>query len=587
MPRTRRSSSRDFIRLVSLAVCLSILHVSVIPFRVVAGRSPRAKLVQNGTPPRSGPLEGSFPNLDEIKTRQPSLPRAPHHVPSMRRSGRNPRAPRTAGLVGPPLPSPSPTPPPRRLPAQIPVPSPTIIGANVPSQPHPEHWPDSQTLAANLIALNSVVPTFSLTAAPQAIYHFLSKNFWELGGKNSSRSMAALAVFPQPQGGSPYGGSPAAVPGLIEIEHFNNGAAGYHDTSSGSHGQDYSQPNYPPPSFRQPTDVDIYKDASFSNEYLIMMQAGDWMNYSVNVAQASSYTLEARTFYWGTVGGVFHVEVDGVNATGAIQIPGSVGLQTITVNGVSLTAGQHTLRVVCDSNGSDGSYMGDIDYLRLSLPSGTPYGGSPAAIPGTIETELYNAGPSGTAYYDTTAGTTGQDYDNPPNYPTPSFRQPTNVDIYKHVGCSNNYLLLGQAGDWTNYAVNVSTAGSYTMQAQVAWGGVVGTPGTFSRELTVWIRPGQCKSPYELVLHHGYKDGDPANGRPACDASGLGHQRRNGYSGDIDKSFYSSNHCGSVCPKLCAGGARAPASGERVDLLDRHNAGGICKRARLYAALSA
>lgn len=186
---------------------------------------------------------------------------------------------------------------------------------------------------------------------------------------------AAGAGMPQ-GGGSAYGGTPATVPGTVEAELFDVGGEGaaYHDTSLGTHGQDYGQPpNWPPPSFRQPTDVDIYKAAAdYSNSYLIVMQAGDWMSYTVDIAQSGIYTLEARTYYWGAPGGTFHVEVDGVDKTGQFQLPGGSGWQTVTKTGVQLTAGRHTLKVVCDSNGSDGSYIGDIDYLRFVAESAPP-----------------------------------------------------------------------------------------------------------------------------------------------------------------------------------------------------------------------
>jgi hypothetical protein len=96
------------------------------------------------------------------------------------------------------------------------------------------------------------------------------------------------------------------------------------------------------------------------------MQAGDWMNYTVDVAQPGSYTLTARNSYWGTTGGTFHVEADGVDATGPLQLGGGNVWQTLTKPGVQLNAGRHVLRVVCDSNGTDGYYMGSLDYLRLT-----------------------------------------------------------------------------------------------------------------------------------------------------------------------------------------------------------------------------
>ena len=87
----------------------------------------------------------------------------------------------------------------------------------------------------------------------------------------------------------------ANAPGPIEAELFDNGGEGlgYHDTTPGTHGADYDQPpNYPAPAFRQPIDVDVYKSLSYSNNYLTLMQAGDWMNYTINVPATE---IRART----------------------------------------------------------------------------------------------------------------------------------------------------------------------------------------------------------------------------------------------------------------------------------------------------
>jgi PA14 domain len=98
------------------------------------------------------------------------------------------------------------------------------------------------------------------------------------------------------------------------------------------------------------------------------MQAGDWMNYTVDVATAGTYTFDARTYYWGSVGGTFHVEFDGVDKTGALQMPGGNTWGRVSKAGVQLTAGRHVMRVVCDSNAPGDSYLGDIDSMKL-LPA--------------------------------------------------------------------------------------------------------------------------------------------------------------------------------------------------------------------------
>lgn len=189
------------------------------------------------------------------------------------------------------------------------------------------------------------------------------------GNYNSDATTLAVTISqPPPTQTQPYNGTAAQIPNTLEAELFDAGGEGvaYHDTTAGTHGLDQDQPSNPPTAFRSPTDVDIYKHVSYSNGYLVVMQAGDWMNYTVDVAQAGSYMLAARTSYWSTTGGLFHVEADGADVTGPLQHTAGSGFQTITKPGVQLNAGRHVLRVVCDSNGTDGSYMGSLDYLRLT-----------------------------------------------------------------------------------------------------------------------------------------------------------------------------------------------------------------------------
>jgi endonuclease/exonuclease/phosphatase family metal-dependent hydrolase len=93
-------------------------------------------------------------------------------------------------------------------------------------------------------------------------------------------------------------------------------------------------------------------------------------------------------------------------------------------------------------------------------PSGSgPYLGSPVALPGTIEAENFDNGADGASYHDTTAGNTGGAY------------RSTGVDI---EACAEGGYDVGwtAAGEWLNYTVNVSSAGSYVVALRVA------TPGT-------------------------------------------------------------------------------------------------------------
>jgi hypothetical protein len=307
--------------------------------------------------PKQGAPLPDLPNLDEIRTRQHPAPKAPAPIPStLRRCQHSDPNCNSASTPA------HPTRPVHPMP--LPVPS-APTGRSLKQAPASTTDSGYEPLLAslNLNWWEAIASLSKLDAGPVSDSPF-------------SIQLPALALnqmgfFPalaMQSGSTPY--TSITLPGTVEIEHFDNGGEGvaYHDTSAGTHGQDYDQPYpyQPPPSFRQPTDVDIYHSAAgYSNGYLIVMQAGDWMNYTVQIAQSGTYTLEAQTYYWGSPGGTFHVEVDGVDKTGQLQLPGGSTSQTVTRTGIQLSAGQHVLKVVCETNGSDGYYMGDIDFLRF------------------------------------------------------------------------------------------------------------------------------------------------------------------------------------------------------------------------------
>ncbi len=269
-------------------------------------------------------------------------------------------------------------------------------------------------------------------------------------------------------GGSstPFTGTPIALPGTIEAENFDNGGAGvaYFDTTPGNSGGQYRS-----------TDVDIEATADAGGGHNIgWIAPGEWLNYTVNVTAAGTYTLEFRVASAGA-GGTFHVEVNGVDRTGPLTIPNTGGWQswtTITKTGVSLSAGQQVWRVVFDTLGP-GGVVGNLNWVRVASGSGgggggggssTPFTGTPIALPGTIEAENFDNGGSGVAYFDLTAGNTGGAYRN------------TDVDIAAAEDVGGGYTLgwVG-AGEWLNYTVNVGTAGTYDIEARVASAGAGGT----------------------------------------------------------------------------------------------------------------
>jgi hypothetical protein len=159
---------------------------------------------------------------------------------------------------------------------------------------------------------------------------------------------------------TPFRNSPAPIPGVIEAEDFDEGGEGvaYHDLTAGNAGGAYRN-----------TDVDLHGGAEngASNGQMVgWFSPTEWLEYTVNVSKTDTYTLEARVASPGT-GGVIHVEVDGVDKTGAMNLPdtGSAFVwKTISKSGIGLTAGQHVIRVVGDANATSG-WIGNLDWLRF------------------------------------------------------------------------------------------------------------------------------------------------------------------------------------------------------------------------------
>ena len=210
--------------------------------------------------------------------------------------------------------------------------------------------------------------------------------------------------------------------------------------------------------------------------YVGWTKAGEWLKYTVNVATTGTYALETRLANIGT-GGRFHVEVDGVNRTGSIAVPDTGAWdawRTITVSGIPLSAGVRTIRVVFDAIGTGGAVAG-FNWFQFvpdstSPPTTTPYGGTAAAIPGFVQAENFDEGGQQLAYYDTNAGNRGGVY-----------RNNTDVDIGQtNDGGSAFYVGWTKAGEWLKYTVNVTTAGTYSLETRLAQ---VGAGGRFHIEV--------------------------------------------------------------------------------------------------------
>ena len=148
---------------------------------------------------------------------------------------------------------------------------------------------------------------------------------------------------PSDSGGlSPYGGSPASVPGTIQAENFDEGGEGvaYHDTTAGNAGGAYRW-----------TAVDI-EPAPTGGYDVGWIDAGEWLNYTVDVASAGTYLLQLRVASPG--GGIMHV---GFNAQSEVwtevNVPATGGWQawTTLLLPATLSAGTQQMTLLFDTGG--------------------------------------------------------------------------------------------------------------------------------------------------------------------------------------------------------------------------------------------
>jgi hypothetical protein len=134
------------------------------------------------------------------------------------------------------------------------------------------------------------------------------------------------------------------LPGKFQAEDYKAGGrnTGYMDSTSGNSGGQYRS-----------DDVDIQNTSDSGGGYIIAyVTAGEWLAYDVNVTTGGNYTFGARVAspYSGKR---FHIEVDGVNVSGSINVPQTGGWQTwkdVWTGWIPLTAGNHTVRFVAETD---------------------------------------------------------------------------------------------------------------------------------------------------------------------------------------------------------------------------------------------
>ena len=287
-------------------------------------------------------------------------------------------------------------------------------------------------------------------------------------------SLAAVPTAAHAAASAPYGGTAAAVPGTVQAANYDTGGQGvaYNVTSTNGSANSYRSDGIDLETTADTLDTTVAGGA----DDMGWTTAGQWFKYTVNVATAGTYSVAFRVSSpYGLTDALHIANAAGTNLSGAVAVPNTGGYETWTTVDASVTlpAGQQTLTVNQDSNGWNFHYMG----FTLSSGGGgsgggsggdQPFGGTPAAVPGTVQAANYDTGGQGVAYNVTSTNGSANSYrSDGVDLEATSDTQDTSA-----AGGADN-LGWTAAGQWFKYTVEVSTAGTYTVSFRVAAPGAI------------------------------------------------------------------------------------------------------------------
>ncbi|MEN6517369.1 MAG: carbohydrate-binding protein, partial [Methanospirillum sp.] len=286
--------------------------------------------------------------------------------------------------------------------------------ANVPNTGNPDTY---QTVSAPLsLAQGTHVIRLSFQGSGQNIDWFsVSGGAVTTATPTVTATVTATAtatVTPTPSNGTQAPYKTFIAPCKIEAEDYDTGGenVAYHDTTPENQGMAY----------RLAEGVDV--DAS-SVTHIGYVQAGEWVEYTVNVPAAGTYSTAFRVGSWYPELGTrsIAVSVDG-SSKGTVTVPitgSDTAYQTVTVP-LALGAGTQTIRLTFSGPRQNLDWF-EIGTGTVTTPTPTPtvtatatatvtptpgagqtaYNG-PHALPGTVQAEDFDNGGQNVAYYDST-----------------------------------------------------------------------------------------------------------------------------------------------------------------------------------------
>lgn len=203
--------------------------------------------------------------------------------------------------------------------------------------------------------------------------HVVSGGEW-VTASGGSLLFSPWATAPVGSLDTAYWGTPSVTGAKIQAEDFDHGGYTNGYFTNGTNVAGY---------YRDAEDINVEPTTDAGGGYDVAKSAAtDWLDYVVNVPLAGTYRFDFRVANAQTTGGTFHVNVDGVNATGAITVPATGGWQTwqtISRAGINVSAGTHTLRIAYDTNGSSGR-VGSLNWFQLVNTSVAPVPAAPSGL---------------------------------------------------------------------------------------------------------------------------------------------------------------------------------------------------------------
>lgn len=146
---------------------------------------------------------------------------------------------------------------------------------------------------------------------------------------------------------APYQGIVAQIPGIIEAENYDIGPGAFLDKNGG--GDTAYRPG-------DGVGTEVCNEGGFNLAYVAK---DEWLKYTTKVNTTGNYTINLRiaTPYNNRK---LHIEVDGVNVTGVVNIPNTGGFQnwqTFAVPNIPLTQGNHVITLYFDENDTNVNKM--------------------------------------------------------------------------------------------------------------------------------------------------------------------------------------------------------------------------------------